>query len=106
MQALEMSFDENELLDCYIKSISSSKILHESQFKYCSKFFTLCLHTSSQCPESSFLWGFLKWEFCSSPNREVINRMLKYFQKEGMVKLSRGTVEIADAEKLEELCEE
>ena len=38
--------------------------------------------------------------------REVITRMLKYFQNEGMVKLSRGTVEITDAEKLEELCEE
>ena len=38
--------------------------------------------------------------------REVITRMLKYFQNEGMVKLSRGTVEITDAEKLEALCEE
>ena len=38
--------------------------------------------------------------------REVITRMLKYFQNEGMVRLSRGTVEITDAEKLEELCEE
>ena len=38
--------------------------------------------------------------------REVITRMLKYFQNEGRVKLSRGTVEITDAEKLEELCEE
>ena len=38
-------------------------------------------------------------------HREVITRMLKYFQNEGMVKLSRGTVEITDAEKLEELCE-
>ena len=39
-------------------------------------------------------------------SREVITRMLKYFQNEGMVRLSRGTVEITDAEKLEELCEE
>jgi len=38
--------------------------------------------------------------------REVITRMLKYFQNEGMVRLSRGTVEITDAEKMEELCEE
>ena len=38
--------------------------------------------------------------------REVITRMLKYFQNEGMVKLSRGTVEITGAEKLEKLCEE
>jgi len=30
LQALELSFDENELLDCYIKRISSSKILQES----------------------------------------------------------------------------
>jgi len=39
-------------------------------------------------------------------HREVITRMLKYFQNEGMVKLSRGTVEIIDAEKLKELCKE
>ena len=37
--------------------------------------------------------------------REVITRMLKYFQNEGMVKLSRGTVSITDPEKLEEVCE-
>ena len=36
-------------------------------------------------------------------HREVITRMLRYFQNEGMVKLSRGTVEITDTEKLEEL---
>ncbi len=29
--------------------------------------------------------------------------MLRYFQNEGMVKLSRGMIEITDAEKLEEL---
>ncbi len=32
--------------------------------------------------------------------REVVTRMLKYFQNEGMVKLSRGTVEITDEKKL------
>lgn len=32
--------------------------------------------------------------------REVITRMLRYFQNEGMVRLSRGTVEIADRKKL------
>ena len=36
-------------------------------------------------------------------HREVITRMLRYFQTEGMVKLSRGMIEITDAEKLEEL---
>lgn len=36
-------------------------------------------------------------------HREVITRMLQYFQNEGMVRLSRGAIEIADAEKLEEL---
>ena len=35
--------------------------------------------------------------------REVVTRMLRYFQSEGMVKLSRGTVEIADAEKLRQI---
>ena len=37
--------------------------------------------------------------------REVVTRMLKYFQSEGAVKLSRGTVEILDAEKLERISE-
>nr|WP_296439999.1 Crp/Fnr family transcriptional regulator [uncultured Acetatifactor sp.] len=36
-------------------------------------------------------------------HREVITRMLRYFQNEGMVRLSRGAIEIADADKLEEL---
>ena len=36
-------------------------------------------------------------------HREVITRMLRYFQNEGMVKLSRGMVEITDAKKLEEV---
>ncbi len=35
--------------------------------------------------------------------REVVTRMLKYFSAEGMVKLSRGTVELTDMEKLESL---
>ena len=35
--------------------------------------------------------------------REVVTRMLRYFQGEGMVKLTRGTVEIIDEAKLEEL---
>lgn len=35
--------------------------------------------------------------------REVVTRMLRYFQSEGMVKLSRGTVEVTDLHKLETL---
>ena len=35
--------------------------------------------------------------------REVITRMLRYFQGEGMVKLTRGAIEITDQEKLEAL---
>ena len=35
--------------------------------------------------------------------REVVTRMLRYFQNEGMVRLTRGTIEIADEEKLEQL---
>ena len=35
--------------------------------------------------------------------REVVTRMLRYFQNEGMVKLTRGTIEIIDAEKLYQL---
>jgi len=37
--------------------------------------------------------------------REVVTRMLRYFQNEGMVKLSRGTIEITDQKKLEQLSE-
>ena len=37
--------------------------------------------------------------------REVITRMLRYFQNEGMVRLSRGAIEIVDSAKMEELCE-
>lgn len=39
-------------------------------------------------------------------HREVMTRMLKYFQNEGMVKLSRGMIEITDSEKLESLNDE
>ena len=35
--------------------------------------------------------------------REVITRMLRYFQNEGMVRLSRGTIAVTDRKKLEEL---
>ena len=36
-------------------------------------------------------------------HREVVTRMLRYFQSDGLVTLSRGTVEITDSEKLEQL---
>jgi len=35
--------------------------------------------------------------------REVVTRMLRYFQSEGMVKLTRGAIEITDKKKLETL---
>ena len=35
--------------------------------------------------------------------REVVTRMLRYFQGEGMVKLTRGTVEITDQEQLRQI---
>ena len=35
--------------------------------------------------------------------REVVTRMLRYFQGEGLVKLSRGAVELLDEKRLEEL---
>ena len=35
--------------------------------------------------------------------REVVTRMLRYFQSEGMVKLTRGTVDIIDTKKLQKL---
>ena len=37
--------------------------------------------------------------------REVVTRMLRYFQSEGMVKLTRGTVEVTDPAKLEQLAQ-
>lgn len=38
--------------------------------------------------------------------REVVTRMLRYFQSEGMVRLTRGTVELLDLKRLQELGEE
>ena len=35
--------------------------------------------------------------------REVVTRMLRYFQSEGMVKLTRGAIELTDEEKLQNL---
>ena len=37
--------------------------------------------------------------------REVVTRMLRYFQSEGLVKLTRGTVEVSDTKRLEHLAE-
>ena len=37
--------------------------------------------------------------------REVVTRMLRYFQNEGMVTLTRGAVELTDTKKLRDLCE-
>ena len=37
--------------------------------------------------------------------REVVTRMLKYFQNEGYIKLTRGTIEITDFDSLEALSE-
>ncbi len=38
--------------------------------------------------------------------REVVTRMLRYFQSEGMVKLTRGTIEITDEKRLQALHDE
>ncbi|MCC8097669.1 MAG: Crp/Fnr family transcriptional regulator [Eubacterium sp.] len=35
--------------------------------------------------------------------REVVTRMLRYFQSEGLVKLSRGTIELTEPDKLEKI---
>lgn len=37
--------------------------------------------------------------------REVVTRMLRYFQSEGMVALTRGTISILDVQKLQQLSE-
>ena len=38
--------------------------------------------------------------------REVVTRMLKYFQKEQLVSLSRGSIEIIDEDRLYELAKD
>lgn len=38
-------------------------------------------------------------------HREVVTRMLHYFQKEGILRLSRGIIEVTDAQKLNAICE-
>ena len=35
--------------------------------------------------------------------REVVTRMLRYFQTENMVRLTRGTVELTDLDRLKQL---
>ena len=35
--------------------------------------------------------------------REVVTRMLRYFQSEGMVRLSRGAIELTDRRRLSKL---
>ena len=35
--------------------------------------------------------------------REVVTRMLKYFQSEGIVILTRGTIEVLDVDRLEDI---
>ena len=37
--------------------------------------------------------------------REVVTRMLRYFQSENMVRLERGSIEIIDEKKLQNLCD-
>ena len=37
--------------------------------------------------------------------REVVTRMLRYFQGEGLVRLARGSVELTGRERLRELAE-
>ena len=37
--------------------------------------------------------------------REVVTRMLRYFQSEGMINVTRGAVEIVNPKKLAQLCE-
>lgn len=37
--------------------------------------------------------------------REVVTRMLRYFQSEGMIRLSRGTIEIVDKDKISALAD-
>ena len=37
--------------------------------------------------------------------REVVTRMLRYFQNEGMVRIARGSIELTNMDKLEDLAE-
>lgn len=38
-------------------------------------------------------------------HREVVTRMLHYFQKEGILRLSRGIIEVTDVQKLNAICD-
>jgi CRP/FNR family transcriptional regulator len=38
-------------------------------------------------------------------HREVVTRMLHYFQKEGILRLARGVVEVTDIPKLNAICD-
>ncbi|MBQ6692132.1 MAG: winged helix-turn-helix domain-containing protein, partial [Clostridia bacterium] len=39
-------------------------------------------------------------------HREVVTRLMRYFQSDGLLRLSRGTVELLDEKKLRELCDQ
>ena len=47
----------------------------------------------------------MTYEVRLSERTEVVTRMLRYFQNEGMVRLSRGTIEITDEDALGNLAE-
>ena len=94
LQGLELPFDEDELFDCYIKSISSSEILQESRtlqvYAMLSKKYKLALATNGigkiqRCRISDFMpYTYKKYISeeigCIKPSKEFFKYMIHDLQ--------------------------
>ena len=94
LQGLELSFDENELFDCYIKSISSSKILQESRtlqvYAKLSEKYKLALATNGiEKIQRNRISDFMPYTYktyiseeigCIKPSKEFFEYMIRDLQ--------------------------
>lgn len=94
LQGLGLSFDENELFDCYIKSISSSKVLQEPStlqvYAKLSKKYKLALATNGiERIQRSRLSDFMPYTYktyiseaigCIKPSKEFFEYMMHDMQ--------------------------
>lgn len=104
--------DESLAVSNYARTLLSSNyselmwLMEQIMWKSMDKRLAAFLLEESQLEESSQL--VITHEKIANhmgTAREVITRMLRYFQNEGMVKLTRGVISITDRKKLETLCD-
>ena len=99
--------DESLAVSGYTRSLLSSNyselmwLMEQIMWKSMDKRLAAFLLEETQLDESPVLYiTHEKIANHMGTAREVVTRMLRYFQNEGMVKLTRGAIEIVDAEKL------